>query len=119
MLAKKPWQVNLNSLVLGGLGNMNSCVIAGVAGRAASQEKQAMFQSALNLAIQVSSALGPAAFMTVYQLLDPTAPGAPAWRMTVYILYGVMFAVPSLMLSFALRRFLPQGDKDYDSGFSS
>jgi len=118
MMAGKSWQVNLNCLILGGLGNMNSCVIAGIAGRAASPEKQAMFQSALNLAIQVSSALGPAAFMTVYQLCDPTAPGAPRWRMSVYVLYGVMFAVPSLMLSFALRRFI-QEEKDHDSGFSS
>ncbi|CAE7741040.1 Mfsd10, partial [Symbiodinium pilosum] len=118
MLSAHPWQIYMNGLLLGGLGNMNSCVIASIAGKAASAEKQGMFQSALNLVIQVSSALGPAAFMTVYQLLDPTAPGAPSWRMTIYIIYGVLFAVPSLMLSLALRRFLPAAD-EYDSGFSS
>ena len=47
---------------------------------------------------------GPVAFATVYKLLDPTAPGAPAWNMYLYILYGALFAVPSLLLTFSLSK---------------
>jgi len=116
MLSSHPWQVNINAFAMGGLGNMSNCVIAGITGKAASPEKQGMLQSALNLVTQLAAALGPAAFLTVYNMCDPTAPGAPRWRMALYITYGVLFSVPSLMLTFSLRRFIGEGIKgDSDS----
>eukprot|EP00439_Symbiodinium_sp_Y106_P005574 s465_g1.t1 len=106
MMSTQPWQVKLNSLVLRGTLSMSNCVIIGITGKAAKKEQQGTLQSAMGLVIQVSSALGPLAFLTVYRLCDPTAPGAPDWRMMFYVAYGLLFAVPSLIITFALRRFV-------------
>ncbi|CAE7762729.1 DEGS1 [Symbiodinium sp. CCMP2592] len=106
MMSTQPWQVKLNSLLLRGTLSMSNCVIIGITGKAAKKEQQGTLQSAMGLVIQMSSALGPLAFLTVYRLCDPTAPGAPDWRMMFYVAYGLLFAVPSLIITFALRRFV-------------
>lgn len=104
MLSNKPWQIYTNSVVLSGPAIMGSAVVAGIVGKAASGGQQGMLQTALGLVTQMAGALGPVAFATVYKLLDPTAPGAPAWNMYLYILYGALFAVPSLLLTFSLSK---------------
>ncbi|CAJ1347720.1 unnamed protein product [Effrenium voratum] len=104
MLSTEPWHIYVNNLLLAGPSVMGSAVVGGIIGKAADPSQQGMLQSALGLVFQVAGALGPVAFATVYQALDPTAPGAPMWKMYVYITYGALFAVPSLVLLFSLRR---------------
>ena len=104
MLSDRPWHIYLNSLALSGPSIMASAVISGIVGKAATGRQQGMLQSALALVSQVAAALGPVAFATAYELLDPTAPGAPRWSMWLYIAYGALFAVPSLALVHSLHR---------------
>ena len=54
---------------------MSSCVIASIAGRAASPEKQGMFQSALNLAIQVGPIRSRRSFLWVLAVSWGRMPG--------------------------------------------
>ncbi|CAK9061367.1 unnamed protein product [Durusdinium trenchii] len=104
MLSSRPWHIYLSSMVLSGPSFIGNAVVAGIVGAAVPGKTQGMLQSALALVTQVAGALGPVAFATVYQLLDPTAPSAPSWTMYLYILYGALFAVPSLALTLSLRR---------------
>ena len=104
MLSHEPWHIYLNSFLLSGPSIMASAVISGIVGKASSGKQQGMLQSALALLSQVAAALGPVAFATCYELLDPTAPGASRWSMWLYIAYGALFAVPSLFLVHSLHR---------------
>ncbi|CAK9028299.1 unnamed protein product [Durusdinium trenchii] len=105
MLSNKPWQIYANNLLFSGPSFMAPAVVSGIIGAQAPGE-QGTLQSAVALVSQVAAALGPVAFATVYQLLDPAAPGAPSWTMDLYIIYGALFAVPALTLTFSLRRFM-------------
>ena len=115
MLSSQPWQIYANSALFSGPSFLGSAVVAGIIG-AAAPAQQGLLQSALGLVTQVAAALGPVAFATVYQLLDPAAPGAPNWTMYIYICYGALFAVPSLALTFSLRRYIERIER---KGFES
>jgi len=115
MLATRPWHIYLESALFGGLPLMSSAVLVAIIGKASSAEQQGMLQSTLNLVTQISGALGGACFSIIYQFLDPTAPGAPKWKMGVYVLYGVVFIIPSLLLTFSLRKEIEEPAKPYKS----
>ena len=104
MMANKPWQIFLQCALFGGLPLMSSAVLVAIVGKSGTAEQQGMLQSALNLVTQVSGALGGACFSLVYQFLDPTAPGCQSWKMMAYLLYGALFMIPSLSLTFSLRK---------------
>ena len=104
MLSSSPWQIYAQNIALSGPAIMGNAVVAGIVGKAASPAQQGMLQSALGLVTEVAAALGPVAFATVYGLLDPTAPGSTSWNMLLYISYGALFAVPSLLLTFSLNK---------------
>ena len=104
MLSSKHWQIYANSMVLSGPAIMGTAVASGMVGKAASPSQQGMLQSALGLVTDMAAALGPVAFATIYEGLDPAAPGAAPWKMYFYIAYGALFAVPSLLLTFSLSK---------------
>ena len=111
MLATRRWQIFLQSAMFAGLPLMSSAVLVAIIGKSATAEQQGMLQSTVNLVNQVSGALGGACFMLVYQFLDPTAPGAHSWRMVAYVTYGAVFMIPSLMLTFSLRKEIQEPNK--------
>ena len=108
MLATKHWHIYLECVLFGGLPLMSAAVLVALVGKSSSAEQQGMLQATLNLVTQISGAIGAVCFGVVFQFLDPIAPGAPTWRMGAYVLYGGLFMIPSLLLTFSLRKHIEE-----------